>query len=36
MIKSVVYTLTEFNTVDRVQFMFEGDAGEPYIRNPHP
>ncbi|HQD41156.1 MAG TPA: GerMN domain-containing protein [Bacillota bacterium] len=32
MIKSVVYTLTEFNTVDRVQFMFEGDVPEslPY------
>jgi germination protein M len=28
MIKSVVYTLTEFNTVDRVQFMFEGDTAE--------
>lgn len=24
MIKSIVYTLTEFNTVDRVQFMFDG------------
>ncbi len=24
MIKSIVYTLTEFNTVDSVQFMFEG------------
>lgn len=24
MVKSIVYTLTEFNTVDRVQFMFDG------------
>ena len=28
MLKSVAYTLTEFNTVDRVQFMFEGDTME--------
>ncbi len=28
MLKSLVYTLTEFNTVDRVQFMFEGDRVE--------
>ncbi len=28
MIKSVVYTLTEFNTVDRVQFMVEGEVPE--------
>jgi germination protein M len=28
MVMSVVYTLTEFNTVDRVQFMFEGDVVE--------
>lgn len=26
MVKSVVYTLTEFNTVDEVQFMFEGEV----------
>ncbi len=28
MLKSVVYTLTEFNTVDRVQFMFDGKVVE--------
>ncbi len=28
MLRSLVYTLTEFNTVDRVQFMFEGDIIE--------
>ncbi len=28
MVMSVVYTLTEFNTVDRVEFMFEGDKME--------
>jgi len=28
MVKSIVYTLTEFNTVDEVQFMFDGEIME--------
>ena len=36
MIKSVVYTLTEFNTVDRVQFMFEGDVPRAFHTEPAP
>lgn len=35
MIKSVVYTLTEFNTVDRVQFMFEGNVPESLTYGTH-